>query len=385
MGRPSRLAEITMAWCVVAAGCRQPTQETSPRNAEPIPIETELERRQRMVGELQDDILAAYDRDDATDIDTSLIAAKVGLARIGVGPGDMLFGDDVRRRASSRWPLFVEPGTPTEVRSKRLDIHLSSDRLVVAAWMSDEVSWRVSLCNRIAAIPLRITALFAHDGDRWVRVVEHLSFGNVPTPTPELYGLPVTPAVVSDATARAMLAALAPVLAHDPAGLASAVWLDRQHLAETDLLKPSPTLLISPDPDGEWHGTDDIGRAQLVDGKLEPEALRIGTIGANPSRATVGYAVGNFVATLVDRSGVEGGKVRLRGSFVFEKRAENHTTAIDCSNPKNACRWYVVQGHVSRPVDDISLASIVFGTALTSEKPLQIMCDRAAGSGSVTQ
>lgn len=363
----------------IAAGCRQALPGTSSTaNVESAPIETELERRQRMVGEIQDDILASYERDDASDIDTAFIDTKVGPARIGVGPGDVLVGEDVGRRASSRWPLFVEQGTSTEVRSKRLDIHLSSDRLVGAAWMSDEVSWRVMLCGRTAAIPLRITALFAHDGDRWVRVIEHVSFGNVPSPTPELYGLPIAPAVADPSVARAVAQALAPVLSRDTAAVSSVVWLDRQQTAEEDLRKPSPTMLISPDPDGEWHGTDDVGRAQLVDGALELEGVRIGTIGPNPARATVAYAVGNIVATLADRPGSEGGKVRLRGSFVFEKRADKHTTAIDCGNSKNACKWYLIQGHVSRPIDDSSLASMVFGTALLSEKPLQIMCDRAA-------
>ncbi|HEY0254758.1 MAG TPA: hypothetical protein VGC41_24700, partial [Kofleriaceae bacterium] len=96
--------------------------------------ETDLQRRQRLLGELQDDILSSYDRDEVPDVDTQLIDPRVGPARIGVGPGDVLYGDDVKLRASSRWPLFVEPGTPTSVRSKHLDIHLSSDRRVTAAW-----------------------------------------------------------------------------------------------------------------------------------------------------------------------------------------------------------------------------------------------------------
>jgi hypothetical protein len=35
----------------------------------------------------------------------------------------------------------------------------------------------------------------------------------------------------------------------------------------------------------------------------------------------------------------------------------------------------VVQGHLSQPIDDIDLAQLVYGTALISEKPLQITCD----------
>lgn len=365
-----------MPW-IVAAGCGQRSGSaiSSGGNAESTAIETELERRQRMVGELQDDVLGSYERDEAPDITTALIDAEVGPARIGVGPGDMLFGDDVKLRGSSRWPLFVEPGTPTEVRSKRLNIHLSSDRLVTAAWISDEVSWRVTLCGRTAAVPFRITALYARDGDRWVRVVEHLSFGSVPIPTPELYGLAVGSAIADRALAETLARTLAPVLSHDTSRLRSTVWFAKP--SSESVMQPSPTLLIAPDPEGEWQGTDDIGRAQLVDGMLEPEGRRIGTIGPSVGRSTVAYWVGNFVATLAPRPGFDGGKVRLRGSFVFEKRAENQSAPTDCNNSKNACKWYVVQGHISRPIDDTSLASIVFGTALLSEKPLQIMCDSA--------
>jgi len=337
--------------------------------------ESEPERRARMVRELQDDILSSYERDEPSDTDTLLIDPKVGPARIGVGPGDLLYGEDVKLRASSRWPLFVEPGTPTSVRSKRLDIHLSSDRAVSAAWMADEVSWRITLCGRTAVIPLRVTALYAHDGDRWVQVFEHLSFGAVPEATPELYGLQLKSAVVDRTLADELSRTLTPLLYRQTGRLAQVVWLDPKHLAEDDLLQPAPTLLLAPDPEGEWHGTDDIGHAQVVDGVLNPDDRRIGTIGPSVDRSTVAYWVGNFVADLADRPGLKGGKVRLRGTFVFEKRADKQSTSVDCTNPKNNCKWYVVQGHVSKPMDDINLASIVFGTALLSEKPLQITCD----------
>jgi hypothetical protein len=52
--------------------------------------------------------------------------------------------------------------------------------------------------------------------------------------------------------------------------------------------------------------------------------------------------------------------VRLRGTFVFEKRAD---------------RWVVVQGHLSEPIDDADLAQLVFGTSLVGDKPLTLTCD----------
>jgi hypothetical protein len=346
----------------VLAGCPRPqavTKTTAPDRDTGAP-DSEVERRQRMIGELQDDILSSYERDEPFDTDTQLIDPKVGPARIGVGPGDVLVGDDVKQRASSRWPLFVTHDMPTDVRSKRLDIHLAADRQVSAAWMSDDVSWRITLCGRTAVIPLRMTALYAHDGDRWVQVFEHLSFGDVPLPTDDLYGLQIKPVVVDRALADELSRTIAPALYHQTSRLPQVVSLDPKHLAEDDLTQPAPTFLLAPDPDGEWHGTEDISHAQLVDGTLDPDDRRIGTIGPSAATSTIAYWVGNFVAELAERPGVKAGRVRLRGSFVFEKRRGS---------------WVIVQGHVSKPIDDLALAQRVFGTALVSEKPLQVSCD----------
>ena len=109
----------------------------------------------------------------------------------------------------------------------------------------------------------------------------------------------------------------------------------------------------------------------------------------------MGYWVGNFVADLAARPGVAAGKVRFRGSFVFEKRRENKTAkrVEPCSKilsnaeeSENPCNWIVVQGHVSQSIDDgpdpdaikrdyLDLASVVFGTSLMSPKPLELTCE----------
>ena len=39
------------------------------------------------------------------------------------------------------------------------------------------------------------------------------------------------------------------------------------------------------------------------------------------------------------------------------------------------CDWVLVQGHVSHAITDRDLATVVFGTALISEWPLQVACD----------
>jgi hypothetical protein len=352
-----RLALVVL----VACGSPQPRPPVAPDVTVPA-TDTEVERRQRMLAELEDDILSSYEHDELPDLDTDLIDPKVGPARIGVGPGDLLFGSEVRERASSRWPLRVDKGLKTSVRSKRLDIHLSSDRAASAAWTSDELSWRITFCGRTAVIPLRITALYAHDGDRWVQVLEHLSFGGQPTPSPDgaLVGRPMADAIVdhdlSDELGREVVA----LFSQQSDRVRSLVTIDPEHKAEDDPRQPAPSFLLAPDPDSEWHGDDDVARIQFADGKLvKIQDRRVGVIGRNVAKATVAYMVTNLVVQL------QSGLVLLRGTFVFEKRDG---------------KWIVVQGHVSEPVTDYALASRVFGTALESVnlesgEALRLTCD----------
>jgi hypothetical protein len=366
--------------CVLVIACGGPPQARTKPAGDLASADTDVQRRQRLVGELEDDIRASYDRDEEPDTDTQRIDSHVGPARIGVGPTDVLFGDDIKTHPMVRWPLGVAAGTQTAVRSKHLDVHLASDRGVSAAWMADELSWRVTLCNRTAVLPLRITALYAHDGDRWVEVFEHLSFGDIPHATPELVGTRVRTAVSSRSLADDLSRTLTPLLYREGDRLPSVLSLDPKRSIEDDVEQPAPTFLLAPDPDGEWHGTDDLARVQLVDGKLDPDDRRIGFVGPSLDAATIAYWVGNFVATLADRPGAKGGRVRLRGTFVFEKRppCKNgecpRAGTVDCSTD-TSCRWTIVQGQVSQPIADDDLAQRVFGTALLSLDPLQITCD----------
>jgi hypothetical protein len=359
------------------AGCPSaaPKPATSVSAGETNATDNEQDRRLRLIAELQDEILSTYERDELPD-ETPMIPPTVGPARIGVGPGDIYVGDDVKLRAPSRWPLRTDSATATAVRSKRLDIHLSADKQISAAWMSDEVSWRISTCGRTSIIPLRMTALYAHDGDRWVQVFEHLSFGRVPEPIEGvLFGREIASADVSKGGALRddLSRSLAALLSHQPDRVRQVVSFDPGHRGDDDPTRPAPTLVIAPDPDGEWHD-EEVVNALLVDTTAPPvaEERRIGTVGRSVDTSTIAYWVGNFVADLRPRPGIAGGKVRLRGTFVFEKRAGT---------------WIVVQGHLSQPIADSDelgkgLANLIYGTSLLSTpadlergKPLAVACD----------
>jgi hypothetical protein len=244
------------------------------------------------------------------------------------------------------------------VRSKALQIHLSDDKQATAAWISDEVSWRITMCGRTAVIPLRMTALYAHDGDRWVQVFEHLSFGRMPMPTPDgkLRGAPIREAVID----RGLSDDLSRVLNGVLSAQATRVKLSIAEGSGGGPSQPASTFLLGPDPDSEWSGGDTRESIRLVDGKVTLDQRRVGVVTTGrPDKAAIAYWVGNLVADLAHHPGTTASRVLLRGTFVFEKRDD---------------RWVIVQGHISQPIDDIDLATYVYGTALISEKPLQITC-----------
>jgi hypothetical protein len=358
---------------VLLAGCpgRKPPEVVAPNETNAF---NERDQRARIRAELEDQILTSYERDEPPDVETSLLDPRIGSARIGVGPGDVLIGPELLN-APSRWPLDVDFRTPTEARSKRLEVHLAQDGS--AAWAFDEISWRVKLCERTAAIPLRMTALFAREGDRWVHVFEHLSFGRVPAPARDgsLRGAQLKSAVASTDLADELSGVLAQGLFRTAksAGVVST--------------GPESTI-VGVGVHDEWHSVDVLS-SHLAGMALRAEDRRVGTIG---SPGTVAYWIGNFVATLAARPGIAAGKARVRGTFVFERRrsvkADGKESGKEqgCSEQPEECRWVLVQGHVSQPIDDgpdasgqradvVDLTTLVFGTALVSSKPLAVTCD----------
>ncbi len=337
---------------LLLAGCPGTKQQGPAVLADNVSA-NEHDLRAQLVAELQDDVLKAYERDEAPESQNGMLLPEIGPARIGVGPGDVLVAGELDR-APSRWPLDVDKTTYTEPRSKRLDIQLSRDG--TAAWVSDEISWRVKMCSRTAVIPLRQTSLYARDGDRWVPVFEHLSFGRTPTPTRAGQKLPreIFTAVASRDLADDLSRALSPVLRR---------MIDKA--PKVVALGPEG-MMLGPDLTAEWHGAD-VLQAKLVPGTepMKLEDRRVGIVGRSLAKATIAYWIGNVTADLPARPGVVAGKAHLRATFVFERRADSDGDLT----------WVITQGHISHAIEDIDLATAVFGTALISPKPLAISCD----------
>jgi hypothetical protein len=357
-----------LASLVALAGCPRQQVNARPPLADTV-SSSDGNTVAMIVGELEDDVLTSYERDEPPEIATGMVSPDIGGARIGVGPGDVLVGPELER-APSRWPLRVDPALPTEVRSKRLETHLARD--LSAAWVADELSWRISLCGRIAVIPLRITMLYAREGDRWVPVFEHMSFGHTPAAHGgDLYGARITSKTVSSPDfVDELSAAVSPLLsgANRLAALATG----------------TEAMLLGPDFTDEWHGLD-VQRAKLTPGTIKQvEDRRIGYVGRTFKTATIAYWIGNVVAEL------PAGKSRMRTTLVFENRrfvkAEGKSEAelrrleaTSCADNATDCKWVLVQGHVSEPIGDQELASRVFGTAqiptnLEAGETLRVAC-----------
>ena len=335
---------------VVAAACTHAAPKARPVVHDSGDRESDAHRDDRYKSELQEDLLASYERDEPPELETDMIRPEIGAARIGVGPGDFLVGAELVQ-APTRWPLYVDRATPAAPVSKQLDNHhiwLASDHS--AAWVYDDISWRITVCGRVAVVPLRLTALYAHDGDRWISVFEHLAFAHTPVPAAD--GKPRGVEVKSKKM---------PEIA-DELSRVLALGLFKR---DVTLLATGPeAVLLGPDVGDEWVGPA-IATAGLGAATLTAEDRRVGIVGHGAKTATIAYWVGNFDADYPARPGVSGGKIRLRGSFVFEKRAG---------------AWKLVQSFLSEPIDDIDLATAVFGTGLVSLNPLRVSCDEG-GTG----
>jgi hypothetical protein len=377
---------LVLAAAAALAGCPTPKPPAAAPGVEPIAI-NERDLRSGMKAELEDEILTSYERDEPPDVETAMLDPRIGPARIGVGPGDVLIGARLAS-APTRWPLDVDPRTKTEARSKRLEVHLAQD--ATAAWAFDEISWRIPMCGRTSTIPLRMTALFAREGDRWVQVFEHLSFGRLAAPALDgkLRGAELKSAVASSD----LVDELSGVLAQG---------LFRANRNTTVLSTGPEATIIGPDVNDEWHSADVLASG-LYALALRAEDRRVGLVGRSPGEATIAYWIGNFVATLPERPDlrIPAGKARMRGTFVFERRrlvkvevekrkrprSLEEAEGRSCAGRGADCRWVLVQGHVSQPIDDgpdpsgvrhdiVDLATLVYGTSLVSPKPLEVTCD----------
>src|SRR5512139_73360 len=112
-----------LLFLLALAGCPKQQVREQPPLGDQVAV-VDRDARIAMIAELKSEILTSYERDEPPEIESSMIAPQIGTIRVGVGPGDVLVNEELER-APSRWPLDVTPATPTEARSKKLEIHLA--------------------------------------------------------------------------------------------------------------------------------------------------------------------------------------------------------------------------------------------------------------------
>jgi hypothetical protein len=90
----------------------------------------------------------------------------------------------------------------------------------------------------------------------------------------------------------------------------------------------------------------------------------------------VAYWIGNYLAAPPPpppgAPPIAAGKIRMRVSYIFEKRCPKPDAKAK-DQPK-ACRWTLVQAHMSQPITDEELTRQIYGSAVTSTNPLALDC-----------
>jgi hypothetical protein len=236
------------------------------------------------------------------------------------------------------------PDERLEVVSKDLEVHISTDG--TAAWIHDDLSYRVGRGARRATIPLRATALYLRKDNRWQKILEHVSYA---IPDDEALadaaaGHAPVPAELKGDIARG---------AEEAARIVSSLIADRDDTRVRHVSTDEDALVLGSDPERELRGKAVAEFATVralygYDYVVKAEGLRVDIA---PS-GTVAWGAANLVVV-----GTRSGKpltLRARATWVLEQR-------------DGAFR--AVQTHVSIPISLEKLSLAAFGETVTRAGP----------------
>lgn len=310
----------------LAAGCSGKGESTvvtsSETNPEPAPPSEELLRELESaalesLSQLSLGNLGAYADGMRSDRPVVLLGARVGDTYVG----DVRGTSEVDRRPlADLYPQLL---------SKNLDIHVSPTGAV--GWMFDELSYRVPVDGRWASVPLRFTAVFTRDVDRWVLAMDHWSY---PRPTGDIAEATIAVDELDGDRHGSGVNALVSLVGRLENGDTRARALGRS--------RADDALLLLPGAETEFHGAD-IASAPTL---LELFGAR-GTVGLRDYRieaarsGDVAWMAANLV---VSRARSE--ELLLRATYVFVHGERG---------------WQVVQEHVSAPVPTAYFEELLFG------------------------
>ena len=257
---------------------------------------------------------------------------------------------------------------------KTLDLYLARDGS--AAWIADEIDYRVPHQGREAAIPLRFTAVLIRDIDRWVVVMEHMSYA---LPFQDTLELARTGALsqldsmndyIEDRNLSRLLSRQAQqqLAARSDAKAKYATELTRRYQAPAPegpgayRVPVDSKLLLLPFRSGEYRGKATFSAPTLAE-LLSTHSTTAPKVVIDDHRLfvsaskQVAWMAANLTATitLIDPDSTSAGQpgqagtsvtIPLRGTFVF---------AFDSYG------WNIVQTHLSVPVTESQLAGHIFG------------------------
>lgn len=367
------LVVLAAAWCL---GCGTRKRSVTgkpllPDQGDDRPVSDSELRRDLEVTVLENYLqltlgnMEAYADAIARDREVTLLGIGPDDVAVGVGPEDCSpFAPAGRICGISRdrLPIRVQPpcgvgsddSAPClEVYSKNLQLQLSRDGSV--AWLLDELGYRLPHQGRVASLPLRISAVFVRDVDRWVMVQEHLSYA---LPTESILALAKQGELAKPRSmpardidlgrARVLLGLVFRRLNAD-----AATREDMARAAEQRLPRLGRAWvyearkLLWPDPRHEHHGPAFYQAPSLA------EELGPGTrITLHDVRLAVADSerVAWLAATLSARRGSGDADIEMRVSAVFERGADD--------------QWDVMQMHVSVPVTRSQIEARVLGGGL---------------------
>lgn len=321
---------LACAGSIAACGSKVQSSSVAPvASEEPAELGLDVLRKS-----LESTVLENYDQLNSGNLEalSDGVVADRGLQFVGVTSADFIVG---RRRKDLRRDRRLFKTRNPRLLSKNLDVRLSKDGSV--GWIYDEMSLRVDYEGREASIPIRSTALFVRDVDRWVIASEHLSYGY---PIEDIVllatqgNLPDSPRFKVDYGGSredaAPLIGLSGLFVN--AGGAEALANDRQD-----------TLVLLPGAALEFQGSEAPALAKLF-GEQATVAVKSFHIQMGESGR-----VAWMLASLAIQTRHNGDAIRipLRSTFVFERE------------PKGD--WGIVQAHISVGLSEEQLGARVFG------------------------
>ncbi len=285
------------------------------------------------------------------------IARGTDLTLIGLAGKQVIVGVDPPAAYGDR-RLFRDRAD-LDIVSKNLRVALSRDESV--GWTYDEVSYRLPIpvmrdgsviTERVASVPIRVSAAWVRDVDRWVQVMEHVSYPLAARSIVEL--------------ARAGRLQAPAALADQPAAIDERTAtqirrvIEQLHGGPTDatiVVDDRRSLVVWPPPEQEHAGAQAAAAPALaslfgLDTRMEVTDVRVST-----RLNTVAWAAANLS---VEFGGADAGlSIGLRGTYVLEAR-----------KLEGEWRWQVVQAHISVPLSEQQVYGYVFGTTPTPQPQL---------------